>query len=198
MPPRAWRAGVPLGEGYRSCCYADRFGVLLGAPIPSQQSAQFISFGSPGHEAQRHAPAPRPRAATSLTHGTARSHASYGPNRTPVGSMHQHDRPLGARSRHTHPSAVPLRSAPGVRRGVRSCGPRYRGRAPQDLEGPHHGVVNGIAPEIAGLGLPATGIEHRQRIVVGKDLGRRQHRGDHQFVKRCQPAAGGAHPIAQG
>ena len=58
-------------------------------------------------------------------------------------------------------------------------------------------VIDRIAPEKPRLGPPAAGIEHRQAGVVGKDLRRRQHRGDHQVVERRQPPARGANPIAQ-
>ena len=58
-------------------------------------------------------------------------------------------------------------------------------------------VIDRIAPEAAGLGPAAAGVEHRQRGVVGKHLGRGQHRADHQIVERRQPPAGAAHPVAQ-
>ena len=58
-------------------------------------------------------------------------------------------------------------------------------------------VIDRVAPKASCLGPAATGIEHRQRRVVGEQLGGRQHRADHQVVERRQPPAGPPDPVAQ-
>ena len=58
-------------------------------------------------------------------------------------------------------------------------------------------LVDRVAPKVAGLRPAATGIEHRQRRVIGKQFARRQHRVEHQFVEWRQPPAGAPNPIAQ-
>jgi hypothetical protein len=58
-------------------------------------------------------------------------------------------------------------------------------------------IIDGVAPQPSCLGPTAAGIEHRQRGVVGEQLGGRQHRADNQVVYRCQPPAGASNPVAQ-
>jgi len=58
-------------------------------------------------------------------------------------------------------------------------------------------IIHRIAPQKAGFGSPAPGIEHRQTRVVGKHLRRRQNCLEHQVIQRCQPPAGRTHPMAQ-
>ena len=58
-------------------------------------------------------------------------------------------------------------------------------------------VVRRVAPQPPGLGLALTGIEHRQRRVVGEHPWRGQHRAQHGRVQRFQPPAGPSHPVAE-
>jgi hypothetical protein len=58
-------------------------------------------------------------------------------------------------------------------------------------------IVHRVAPQPAGLGPPAARIENRQRGVVGENLRRGQHCGEHQVVERCQPPAGAPDPVCQ-
>jgi len=74
--------------------------------------------------------------------------------------------------------------------GIDIGGRRMRRTAPRP-------VVDGIAPQPAGLGPAPTRVEHRQCRVVGEQFLRRQHRAEHQLVERRQPPAGAANPIAQ-
>ena len=58
-------------------------------------------------------------------------------------------------------------------------------------------VVHRIAPQPSRLGLAAPRIEHRQRGVVSKHLGRGEHGTQYQFVQRRQPPTGAANPMTQ-
>ena len=58
-------------------------------------------------------------------------------------------------------------------------------------------IIDGVAPQPSCLGPAAAGIKHRQRGVVGEQLGGRQHRADNQVIYRCQPPAGASNPVAQ-
>ncbi|MBU6498763.1 MAG: hypothetical protein KGQ40_09570 [Rhodospirillales bacterium] len=58
-------------------------------------------------------------------------------------------------------------------------------------------VIRRVAPQPPGLGLALTGIEHRQRRVVGEHPWRGQHRAQHRRVQRFQPPAGPSHPVAE-
>ena len=58
-------------------------------------------------------------------------------------------------------------------------------------------VVHRIAPQPSGLGPPTTGIEHRQGRIIGKHLGRGQHRAQQHLMQRRQPPAGSAPPCQQ-
>ena len=71
----------------------------------------------------------------------------------------------------------------------------------------HHGrrrgvavgaIVTRVAPQPAGLGPAATGIEHRQRRVVGEDAAAGHDMRDQALVQRLQPPAGGTDPARQG
>jgi hypothetical protein len=68
-----------------------------------------------------------------------------------------------------------------------------RGGMPRSLPRP---IVDGIAPKPPGFGAAIAGVEHWQCRVVGKHLGRRQNRAQHQFVQWGQPPAGPTHPVA--
>src|SRR5271154_4118418 len=59
-------------------------------------------------------------------------------------------------------------------------------------------VIDRVVPQPSGFGPPAAGVEHRQRGVVGEQLGRGQHRADDQLAERRQPPAGTSYPVAQG
>jgi hypothetical protein len=58
-------------------------------------------------------------------------------------------------------------------------------------------VIDRIAPQSPGFSSAAARIQHRQCRVVRKHLIRRQHRADHQVIKRPEPPAGSANPVAQ-
>lgn len=58
-------------------------------------------------------------------------------------------------------------------------------------------VVTGIAPEPCRLGSAASGLEHRQRRVIGKDLRRRQDVREQTRVEEIQPPGGAADPIRE-
>ena len=58
-------------------------------------------------------------------------------------------------------------------------------------------IVDRITPQPPLLGPATTGIEHRQRRIIGEQLGRGQYRADDQLIQRRQPPAGPAHPVAQ-
>ena len=73
--------------------------------------------------------------------------------------------------------------------GVDVGGDRMTGAAPRP-------VIDRVAPQPSRLGPAAAGIEHRQRGVVGEQLGARQRGAEHQVIKRRQPPAGAPHPIA--
>jgi hypothetical protein len=59
-------------------------------------------------------------------------------------------------------------------------------------------IVAGISPELAGLGAPAPGVEHRRRRLVGEQLGGRLERDQHAIIDRSQQPGGAADPIRQG
>ena len=66
------------------------------------------------------------------------------------------------------------------------------------MTGPIPGaVIDRVAPQASRLGPPAARIEHRQRGVIGKHLGRGQHRAEHQLVERRQPPACPTYPVRQ-
>jgi hypothetical protein len=58
-------------------------------------------------------------------------------------------------------------------------------------------IVDRIAPQPPGLGASPSGVQHRQRRVIGEHLGRTQHGAEQQFVQRRQPPAGTADPVTQ-
>ena len=58
-------------------------------------------------------------------------------------------------------------------------------------------VIDRVAPQPSGLGPAPTGVEHRQRRVVGEHLRRRQHRAEQQLVERPQPPARATYPVRQ-
>jgi hypothetical protein len=59
-------------------------------------------------------------------------------------------------------------------------------------------IVARIGPQLAGLVLPASGIEHRRRRLVGEQLGRALESGEQTLVHRPQQEGGAADPIGQG
>ena len=58
-------------------------------------------------------------------------------------------------------------------------------------------VVAGHRPEVARLGPPASGIEHRYRCLIDGELGRGQQDRAHPLMKRHQFSRGIAHPERQ-
>ena len=59
-------------------------------------------------------------------------------------------------------------------------------------------VIDRVAPQSPGFGSAASGIEHRQRGVVGEPFRARQRGAEYQIIQRRQPPAGAADPVAQG
>ncbi len=59
-------------------------------------------------------------------------------------------------------------------------------------------IVTRIGPQLAGLGLPASRIEHRRRRLVSKQLGRALEPGEQTLVHRPQQEGGTADPVSQG
>jgi hypothetical protein len=59
-------------------------------------------------------------------------------------------------------------------------------------------IVHRVAPQTPRFRPATTGIEHRQRRIVGKQLVRCQHGANDQLIQRRQPPAGSSHPITQG
>src|SRR3954454_20282568 len=68
---------------------------------------------------------------------------------------------------------------------------RRRGAA---VPGP---VVDGVAPQAAGLGPPSAGIEHRQARVVGEDPGRAHDVLAQEAPQRLEPPASPPDPVAE-
>jgi hypothetical protein len=54
-----------------------------------------------------------------------------------------------------------------------------------------------ISPESAGLGLAVAGSKHRNRGVIGMNLGRQQYVPSDLLDQRSQQLAGRAHPTGQ-
>src|ERR1700677_2023826 len=59
-------------------------------------------------------------------------------------------------------------------------------------------IVADIGPEPAGFGFTVAGSEHRNRRIVGVDLGCREHMLADLFDQRSEQFAGSAHPASQG
>jgi hypothetical protein len=58
-------------------------------------------------------------------------------------------------------------------------------------------VVGGIGPELAGLGAPSTGIEHRHRRLVGEQLGPRAKHREKALMQRTQMEGSMPNPVRQ-
>lgn len=58
-------------------------------------------------------------------------------------------------------------------------------------------VVGGISPELAGLGAPSTGIEHRHRRLVGEQLGSRAKHSEKALMQGAQMEGGMPNPVRQ-
>ena len=70
----------------------------------------------------------------------------------------------------------------------------HAGRVPS-TPGP---IVPRVGPQLAGLGPPASGIEHRRRRLVGEQLLRTLELREQPLVHRAQQEGGAPNPIGQG
>jgi hypothetical protein len=58
-------------------------------------------------------------------------------------------------------------------------------------------IIDGVGPQASGLGPAAARVEHRQRRVVGEELGRGEDALEQALVQGLQPPAGAADPVRQ-
>src|SRR5215210_9503085 len=59
-------------------------------------------------------------------------------------------------------------------------------------------IINGMAPELAALGAPASRIENRHRGLIGEHAGPGEDERQLAFIERLQPPRGTLHPQRQG